>query len=65
METFIDDLLNLQLMKQGKFLLNIDYFSPKESIEFINQMFVYKMQAKGIKMTINTYKDLSMPIPND
>ena len=52
-------------MKQGKFLLNIDYFSPKESIEFINQMFVYKMQAKGIKMTINTYKDLSMPIPND
>ena len=51
-------------MKQGKFLLNVDYFCPKESIDFIYQMFVYKMQAKGITMTIDTYKDLFMPIQN-
>ena len=35
METFIDDLLNLQLLKEGKFLLDKNYFNIKESIDFI------------------------------
>ena len=43
METFIDDLLNLQLLKEGKFLLDKNYFNPKETIEFIYQMFIHKM----------------------
>ena len=61
METFIDDLLNLQLLKEGKFLLDKNYFNPKETIEFIKQMFIYKMQAKGINMFNGIYKDLFMP----
>ena len=61
METFIDDLLNLQLLKEGKFLLDKNYFNPKETIEFIKQMFIYKMQAKGINMYNCIYKDLFMP----
>ena len=64
METFIDDLLNLQLLKEGKFLLDKNYFSPKDTIEFIYQMFTYKMQAKGINMTRGIYKDLFMPDQN-
>ena len=61
MEKFIDDLLNLQLLKEGKFLLDKNYFNPNETIEFIHQMFIYKMQAKGINMTKGIYKDLYMP----
>ena len=61
METFIDDLLNLKLLKEGKFLLDKNYFNPKETIKFIHQMFTYKMQAKGINMTEGIYKDLFMP----
>ena len=61
METFIDDLLNLQLLKEGKFLLDKNYFNPNETIKFIYHMFIYKMQAKGINMTKGIYKDLYMP----
>ena len=43
METFIDDLLNLQLLNEGKFLLDKNYFNPKETVEFIYHMFIHKM----------------------
>ena len=64
METFIDDLLNLQLLKEGKFLLDKSYFNPEETIEFIYHMFNYKMKAKGINLTKGIYKDLYMPNEN-
>ena len=64
METFIDDLLNLKLLKEGKFLLDKSYFNPEETIEFIYNMFIHKMKAKGIKFTKGIYKDLYMPNEN-
>ena len=35
METFIDDLLNFQLLKEGKFLLDKNYFNPRVTLEFV------------------------------
>ena len=61
METFIDDLLNFELLKEGKFLLEKNYFNPNKTIEFIYQIFIHKMQAKDIKMTLGIYKDLFLP----
>ena len=43
METFIDDLLNLELLNKGKFLLDKKFFNPWQTIGFIVHMFEHKM----------------------
>ena len=63
MESFIEDLLNIKLIKEGKFILEKKQFSPKEVFDYIIDMFELRAKFLGVSITFKCVEYL--PLPND
>jgi len=52
MQTFVDDLLDLQQMKNGVFKLVLDIFDPNEILELVCSIFAPQTSARGVLLTV-------------
>ena len=52
MECFVEDLLNLNQMREGAFSLIKDPFDPHAVLNFIQDMFAPRAEAKGIDIRL-------------
>ena len=52
METFIEDLLDLRLMRDGIMTLNSEMFDPKETLDMIQNIFIPQAKGKSIKIEV-------------
>lgn len=54
MQTFIEDLLDLKLMREGIFSLHLMPFNPNETFELVKNIFDPQAKAKkiGLKVSI-------------
>ena len=48
MQSFVEDLLNLRLLKEGTFTLANEPFNPKEVFDMICSIFTPQTSGKGI-----------------
>ena len=60
-ETFAEDLLNINMIQEGVFSLEPTVFKPKEVIKFITEMFDRKMKAKQIILAFHQVQHLQDP----
>ena len=62
-ESFIEDLLNVRLIREGLLTLQNESFSPKEALEFVVHMFKTRSMLLDVKVSLQIGKDLLMPVP--
>ena len=63
-ESFTEDLLNINMIQEGVFKLDPIIFDPKEAISFITEMFSRKAKMKQIKIEFQQLKKLQDPENN-
>ena len=61
MESFVEDLLNLRMLREGIFTIACESFNPTEVFEFIFNMFSMQAAAKGVSISYSFYDDLELP----
>ena len=65
MEGFVEDILNLAMMKAETFSLNYANFSLRRVTYFIKETFAIKARSKDIKLNFILTNRLSLPIEDD
>ena len=61
MENFVEDLLNLKLIKEGIFQLVEEPFDIKDALNFIGSMFEPHFQTKGLFLEQRAFRRAEMP----
>ena len=61
MESFVEDLLNLRLMREGIMTMAKDKFDVREALESIVSMFGIKSELQGVAVTYSLVKRLQIP----
>ena len=61
MENFVEDLLNLKLIKEGVFQLVEEPFKIQEALNFIESMFEPHFQTKGLILEQKAFIRAEMP----
>ena len=61
MESFVEDLLNLRLMREGIMTIAKEKFDVREALESIVNMFTIKAELQGISVAYSLVKHLKMP----
>ena len=61
METFTEDLLNINMIHEGVFKLEKNIFDPQQAFSFIAEMFEQKAISKNISITFKSVETLQMP----
>ena len=61
MESFVEDLLNLRLLREGIFTIANEQFCPTEIFDFIVNMFQMQARAKGITISYTIVDELEVP----
>ena len=61
MMSFIEDLLNLNMIRDNVMSLANQKFKPHKVIEFIKNLFEIKSESKGVKIEYYVTKDLYVP----
>ena len=52
--SLVNDMVDLKLIKANQFTINMNIFSPLESIRFVNEIFDHDAQGKRLQLTIKT-----------
>ena len=65
MEGFVEDILNLAMMKADTFSLNYADFRLRRVMYFIKETFALKARSKGIKLNFILTNKLSLPREDD
>ena len=61
MENFVEDLLNLKLIKEGVFQLVEEPFEIQDALNFIVNMFEPHFQTKGLILEQRAFRSAEMP----
>ena len=61
MESFVEDLLNLRMLREGNFTIAKDRFNPTEIFDCIVRMFYFQARAKGITISYKVVNNLELP----
>ena len=61
MESFVEDLLNLRLMREGIMTIAKEKFDVREALDSIVSMFTIKAELQGISVAYSLVKELEMP----
>lgn len=61
MQSFIEDLLSLQLAGEGILTIAKEKFNPLVSIQFVFDMFILKTQNSRVQLVLEFYDDLCDP----
>lgn len=61
MQTFVDDMLDLNQIKNGVFTLNNQIFDPIEVLKLVCDIFEPQVDARGVKLSFSTFSALSLP----
>ena len=64
MESFVEDLLNLKLMREGILTLDKSNFDPRKAFTLILDIFEIKAEAKGISIFYDNVRALESPAEN-
>ena len=64
MECFVEDLLNLKLIKEGVFQLVQEPFEIQDALNFICSMFEPHFQTKGLILEQKAFRRAEMPLFN-
>lgn len=51
MQTFVDDLLDLRMIKDGVFILENQVFDPNEVLEMVCDIFSIQVSAKNVHLS--------------
>ena len=62
MKLFIEDLLNLKMIKDSVMTLASQEFKPYKVINFIKDLFELKSESKGITIEYSIIDDLHVPV---
>ena len=62
METFTEDLLNINMIHEGVFKLEKNVFDPQQAFTFIAEMFAQKAISKNLSITFKSVETLQMPV---
>ena len=62
MECFVEDLLNLKLIKEGVFQLVKEPFEIQDALNFICNMFETHFQTKGLILEHRAFRKSEMPL---
>ena len=62
MKLFIEDLLNLKMIKDSVMTLANQEFKPHKVINFIKDLFELKSESKGIVIEYSITDDLHVPV---
>ena len=54
--SLVNDMVDLKLIKANQFTVNMNIFSPLESIRFVTEIFDHDAQGKRLQLTIKTVK---------
>ena len=52
--SLVNDMVDLKLIKANQFTVNMNIFSPLESIRFVTEIFDHDAQGKRLQLTIKT-----------
>ena len=58
MESFVEDLLNLRMMKEGVMTIAKEKFDACEALESVVSMFAIKSELQGVTVTYSLVKHL-------
>ena len=61
MSTFVDDLLDLKLMREGIYSLVSQPFQPKDTFELIQKIFYPQANAQRTDIKVSIESDLRLP----
>ena len=61
MQTFVEDLLDLKLIRDGILTLDNEVFNPNETLELIKNIFRPQASAQSIKLDVQTVRNLRRP----
>ena len=61
MESFVEDLLNLRLLREGKMTISKEQFDLKDTLDLIVNMFAIKTGYKSISLSYSTHQNLLTP----
>ena len=57
-ESFVEDLLNLTLLREGVFKLEYEPFNLREALDFVVNIFKMKKQADDVEISHNFKKEI-------
>ena len=63
MECFVEDLLSMNLIRNGLLVKNKECFDIRQTLDFIVSIFQIKAEMKGVSVTHSNHSDLKIP-PN-
>ena len=52
--SLVNDMVDLKLIKANQFTINMNIFSPLESIKFVKEIFDHSAQGNKLQLTIKT-----------
>ena len=61
MGSFIEDLLNLHLARQGLFSIANERFCPRDVFDFVMDMFDHQTQGSGVHLSVDYVESLLPP----
>ena len=61
MEYFVENLLNVKMIKSGVFDIQLSPFSPNCAIEFVLGIFELSAKEQRVTLSAETVSDLTMP----
>ena len=61
MESFVEDLLNLRLLREGIMTISKEQFDLKDALDFIVSIFEIKSSAKGVNLFYSAHQNLIIP----
>ena len=65
MSGYVEDMLNLAMIRAQKFNLNYSNFHLRKVAEFIKETFTLKVKSKGIRLNFVLTEKLSLPEDRD
>ena len=61
MQTFVDDLLDLRMIKDGVFILEHQVFDPNDVLEMVCDIFSIQVGAKNVHLSFCVQAGLRLP----
>ena len=61
MSCFVEDLLNLRLLRQGILQIDLAVFDPIKSVDFVINMLSIKARSKGVQLSRHLELNLAPP----
>ena len=62
MQSYVDDLLDLRMLREGSFKPEISAFNPKTVIDFVQRIFQPQAIAKNVGFHLQICDRLSLPV---